>query len=150
MFIERFHKRAILEQLATLYLLGRSHCRRYFIQLASHTCNCSSIWLTDRSPGRTLAAANAENRKQPAASARPVRREGKNREAIGEGCWKEDNNKPQFSELGRALPIKRAAYRRLGPPWTLPSLLAATTHLRHLFVFFFVPSCLSQSQVDFV
>jgi hypothetical protein len=50
--------------------------------VSHYTCNCSSIWLTESCPGPTLAAAKAEKNKHPAASARPVLREGKKREAI--------------------------------------------------------------------
>lgn len=100
-FIERFHKRTILKQLATLCSVEKKPLSATFH--SAHTCNCSSIWLTDRSPGRTLAAANAENRKHPAASARPVRREGKNREAIGEDVGRRTTTSRSSRSWGRAL-----------------------------------------------
>lgn len=75
MLIQRYDERAILKKSAEI---------RAFCQQGSslHTCNCSSISLTDKSPGRTLAAARTENRRHPVTSAKPVRREGDNVEAI--------------------------------------------------------------------
>lgn len=51
------------------------------------TCNCSSISPTDKVPVWAEAAATQTKRRQPATSARPVRDDSINREAIDGGNW---------------------------------------------------------------
>lgn len=68
----------------------------------------------ERSSGRTLAEANAENKRHPAARARPVEREGRNLEAI-EAMQREHEHENQHKP-----PVRGGSYRRVGPRYQAP------------------------------